>query len=689
VIGVLLLAGALLTERHPIGSAARSARSAGQAEPRGWGPAALSTRERADSLHQEAIRLLESANAAEAEVKVREALAQSQRFVPEEEIGKRPDRGLLFEDMIREARLRYRERRARYFRTLGDALAARKMWPASRKAYRRALLLAPAPGVSHAMSLHPDLDVKARLDLLLDAYLAPGGDRSALEKELLETGVFLDRNALKASLDRKRFGTLQERYPDLDLLEGAFPDFQASADGGPLIPSQLFRAGASLIVYLPVDGCGRCSEELDGLALPVLEARKRKLPLEVAAFVPESDLPGARRIVRLLSMPVRVARKDSLPEAVSALEGGEFRVVARGGMTQIRIATASLASGEIRPRVAAALAFLEEPGLPTEARPEDASVPIVTLPRLSDKTNERRLLTDWIAAIEKLEAGPAPLDSFYADLNRAAQRITPKGRAEALELLKELSRIKGAHAAKGRFLGLAGERVGERLLESAKALDPKLLRTPAGEEGSFFLAIAGRRIFLQRSFHTDESLRNFDFVLEEEAGSLAVRFRALRENAPLGVEAVGEGAAFFFDCPAKCPGARLWAEGKVVFEGGPVATVEGALVELRRAIVDAPPAGIEPYFYRRAGSTEESSLERGLRLFGEGDFRGARVTFEEAQKEIDPVAPYDLSDLLYNRARALEGQGKRREALDLFRSLGDVPYQSLVDERARAIESGR
>ena len=53
------------------------------------------------------------------------------------------------------------------------------------------------------------------------------------------------------------------------------------------------------------------------------------------------------------------------------------------------------------------------------------------------------------------------------------------------------------------------------------------------------------------------------------------------------------------------------------------------------------------------------------------------------------MAPYDRSDIEYNRARALQEQGKRREALALFRSLGDVSYQSLVDEKARAIESGR
>ena len=661
MIAALLLAGVLLAERAP---------------------------QSADFLHEEAVQLLQSQQAPEAEAKVLKAIAQSQRFVPEEEIGVRPDRGLLFEDMILEARKSYRERRARYFRTLGDALAAQEKWPASRKAYRRVLGIEAAPGLSLLMARHPDLDLESRLDLLYDAYLAPGSDRLELERELLETGAFLDRNALKAGLDRKRFAKLKESYPDLELLSSAFPDFQAATDGGTLIPSQLFRAGTNLVVYFPVAGCGRCSEELDGVTVPVRDAQKRGLPIEVAAFVPESDLPVARRIARLLSLPVRVSRKDFVPPSTDVMDGGEIRIVARGGMTPIRIPMGDgLASAEIRPRVAACLSFIDEPGLPTEARPEDASVRIVSLSREPD---ERRVFTRWIAAIEKLESGPAPLDSLYSELNRLAQHIAPADREDTWSLLKELSRLEGAHAAKNRFLGFAGERVGEKLLETAKSLDGSVRRTPGGEEGVWLLAVEGRRAFVQRSFHSEEGLHDFDFVLEDESGSLAVLWGAPQENEPLGVVAVGSGAAFFFDCAERCPGARLWAEDGVVFEGGPAAVVASELIELRNAIVDPPPRlGVGPLFHHRAAGAGETALERGLRLFGEKDFAQALLAFTEAEKEIDPVAPYDASDLTYSRARALQEQGNRREALTLFRSLGDVSYQSLVDEQARLIESGR
>jgi hypothetical protein len=107
-----------------------------------------------------------------------------------------------------------------------------------------------------------------------------------------------------------------------------------------------------------------------------------------------------------------------------------------------------LASGEIRPRVAAALAFLDEPGLPTEAEAEDASVRLVSL---SKETDERRAFASHLATIEKLEAGPAPLDSMVSELNRVAQRIEPVDSAETWAFLKSLSRIRGAHAAKNRF----------------------------------------------------------------------------------------------------------------------------------------------------------------------------------------------------------------------------------------------
>jgi hypothetical protein len=85
---------------------------------------------------------------------------------------------------------------------------------------------------------------------------------------------------------------------------------------------------------------------------------------------------------------------------------------------------------------------------------------------------------------------------------------------------------------------------------------------------------------------------------------------------------------------------------------------------------------------------DETALERGLRLFGQSRYAAAAKAFEEATNTIDPVAPYDEVDLRYNQARCLEAQGKVREALLLFETIGDVAYQELVDERIRVLSSG-
>jgi hypothetical protein len=167
------------------------------------------------------------------------------------------------------------------------------------------------------------------------------------------------------------------------------------------------------------------------------------------------------------------------------------------------------------------------------------------------------------------------------------------------------------------------------------------------------------------------------------------------EGEPLGVEVVEAGGAFHFACaePERedCRGVKLMTpEGRLLGMAAPGAVIEGRAVAIRSALVDAvghPETG--RHFYRGFDATAETALERALRLFTETNFAGAAKAFDEAALEIDDIAPYDASDLLYDRARALQEQGKRREALEIFRSLADVSYQALVDEKARLIESGR
>jgi tetratricopeptide (TPR) repeat protein len=122
--------------------------------------------------------------------------------------------------------------------------------------------------------------------------------------------------------------------------------------------------------------------------------------------------------------------------------------------------------------------------------------------------------------------------------------------------------------------------------------------------------------------------------------------------------------------------------------------VKGDIVEERPALVDALGDVAGPVYYRR-GRVEngalvagESALERGLRLFEQGEYEAASEAFDEAAREIDPVAPYDEVDLRYNQARCLEARGKVREALALFETIGDVTYQDVVDERIHVLSSG-
>jgi len=656
---------------------------------------ALLSQNAADAAYDEARAALEANDARGAEAAARKALALSLAFVPEQEIEARPDKGILFDEMILEARGKYRIRRERYFRMLGDVLTAEGRWRAARKAFTRAAGIAPSPELYLLMADDEDLGVSERLEFLLDAYLSPGADRQALEARLLETGAFRTRNALKASLDEHRFRALQSEFPDLELISGAFPSLQVVTDGGTLNTAALYNDGTRLIVYIPVDVCAHCSEQLDGITVPVLEARRREMALVVAAFVPEPDLPIARRIVRLLGMPVSVGRRDGLPSSLRFLDSGEIRVVARGGLTQIRITMSpDVRAPEIRKRVEAIFSFLDAPGLPTEEEPEKnkkANLPLVTLKK---RVNEHREFFEWIDTLEKLEAGPAPLDDFYEQLRRLGQRLArgTESRELGFEIMAGLGRLGGAKSAKTRTLALLGADIGDRLLAEVQKVDPKVRRTAPPRQGIFFADVtedAPRRVVMQRSFQTRDGLRHFDIVLDDDGQDVAPVWLAPSGNdnddEPKGVDALAAGAAFLYRGD-DCEGLRLVRGGELVYESCDATVLDGDVIEVRPALVDPVEDG--PAYFRRNVVSEppETALDRGLRLFDRGDFSEAAAAFEQAMSEIDPEAPYDASDLVYDRARALEALGKRQEALALYRSIGDVSYQELVDEAAGRIE---
>ena len=651
----------------------------------------------ADVAYQEAVQKLEAGDAAGAEESVREALDASLEFVPEREIEERPEKGILFDEMILAARETYRARRAPYFRTLGDALAAEGRWRASRKAYARSVAMAPDSELFLLMADDEDLSISERLDYLLDAYLSPGSDRLRLEGMLLETGIFRSGNALKASLDELRFPELQAEFPNLELVPGAFPRLQTVTDAGTLNTAELYRQGSLLLVYIPVDVCAHCSEQLDGITRPVMAAQRSGTPIALTAFVPEEELPIARRIVRLLAMRVGVGRIEGLPPTLAFAPQGELRIVARAGITQIRLPMSpEIRAGEIRRQLAAVFSFLHAPDLPTEDEPEEASVQLVALER---QVNEHRMLYEWIDKLEKLEAGPAPLDDLYERLRQLTQWIArdSEGRDLGFEMMEALGSLRGARSAKTRTLALLGTDIGDRLLEEVQDLDPDVRRTAPPGQGVFFVAVTEdnaengpRRVLLQRSFQTLDGMRHFNFVLEDDGHDLSVVWIAPEDDEPAGVASVQAGAVFRYSASPDCDGLRLVRDADVVFEDCAGKVIDGEVVEVRSAIVDAIPNG--PMYFRRnvASFLEpgpvEGELENGLRLFERGDLAGAAAAFEAAMGSIDPEAPYDASDLIYNRARALEAMGQRQEALALYRSLGDVAYQDLVDDGAGRIE---
>ena len=651
----------------------------------------LLTQSTAESAYEQARAKLEAGDAVAAEAAARKALAASLAFVPEEEITSRPDKGLLFDDMVLEARERYRARRARYFRVLGDALTAQKRWRAARKAYRRATGIEPSSELYLRMAEGEDLGISERVGLLLDAYLAPGADRSVLEAKLLETGAFRSRNALKASLDRHRFEELRGAFADIELVSGAFPSFQMVTDDGTFQTSELYNEGTRLIVYVPAGACAHCSEQLDGITVPVLEARRQKKALLVTAFVPESDLPIARRIVRLLGMPVGVGRRESLPASVQILREGEIRLVARGGLTQFRIPMAAdVRAADIRHRLEAILAFVDAPGLPTEEEPDRARKAVRPLVTLEEGVNEHRTLFEWIAVLEKLEAGTAPLDDLYEKLRRLVQRVARGAdRQLGFEIMAGLGRLRGARGAKTRTLSLLGPGIGERLLARVQEVEPHVRRTAPPRQGVFFVdvgAASPRRVAIERSFQTRDGLRHFDLLLEDDADDVRIVWLAPSLGEPRGVKALEAGSAFLYRDSEGCEGARFVAGSDVVYERCGATVLDGELVEIHSALVDPVPD--PPTFVRRnvLSDPEKTALETGLDLYDRGEFAGAAAAFQEALSEIDPEAPYDASDLIYDRARALESLGRRVEALALYRSLGDVPYQDLVDEAAGRIE---
>jgi tetratricopeptide (TPR) repeat protein len=665
-------------------------------------PVAGAQSEEAVKAHGRALRLLAEGDATGAEASAREALAESSRFTPEEEITETPAKRLLFEDMIAEARAKYRRRRGHYFLTLGEALTEQGCWREARKALRRASLLSTTAKPHLVMASHPDLSPAEQVDALLGAFFSNQADQGAVGLKLMETGVFPDRNTLQALIDGKRL--LKEvvpDYPGMEVSVSVMPELRSATDRGTFVSTDYLRTGAVLVLYFPADGCSRCSEELDEINRAVSEAREAAKPNFLVAFVNEADLIAARRIARLLALSLEVGRLDRLPDEILPTPGGELRIVTRNGLLQVKLSLVErLRSGEIHRRVQAVLGRLETFEEGELTGPDRAAQ---ELAQLESGGRSLQALRDSIKLAERREAGPASMQNLYRLIDRASRSVLSGlgSPVEIFEILEPLSRLRGAGEAKARLLSALDEGYGQMLLEAVRQIEPEVIRQGAADQGVFQVAVSNPDedsgdlfIYLQRSFPVDTAMRNFNFVLKATAGGLEVSWVAPENATPLGIQSTSDGTVFLFEELNGCRGLRVVGEDGPVFEGCPVRLMGGEIVEERLALVDPVAESVAPLYYRRKriatdeSETEETALEQGLHLFERGQYREAAAAFEEASREIDPLAPYDDVDIRYNQARCLEAQGKTREALALFETIGDVAYQEWVDERIRILGGG-
>ena len=663
-------------------------------------PVSAMASDQAEKANSRALVLLAEGDAPGAEAAAREALSVSNRFDPQQEISDRPEKGLLFDDMIAQARTSYRQRRGRYFQTLGRALTDQERWVEARKALGRAAVLNTTADPYLVMSSHADLSIAERIEFLLRAWLLPGVDPKVVEAQLMETGAFPDRHTLETLVEHRRLKDKLEAefsdVPGIDAWLEPLPEIRSATEGGTFVSTEPLLAGATLVFYVPAEGCNHCSEELDGVNKAIREVSRPDEPISFVTFVKETDLETTRRISRLLALRLQVGRLDLAEKALDPDPNGEIRIVARGGLLQARIPlNEGPRSEEIRRMVVAVLSSIS-PLEEEELQQSDKA--LQPIQQLSSKGRTKDTVSDGIDLAVKREAGPASVEELYRLIERAVRAWSNEANeSQKLEIVAQLSRLEGARGAKERALSALDAAYGQKLLASVKALDSEIERQASASTGVFYLGFMDSsppRIVLQRTFAGNGLLRHFNFVLEKTDSGLEVAWSAPETASPKGATSASEGAVFIFEDDSGLRGLRLVGVDGLAYELSPAFIQEGQVVEVHDALVDTIPNDVKPRFFRRGEFkdgdlvSQETALGRGLRLFQEGQYRQAASAFQEASMEVDPLAPYDEVDLRYNRVRCLEEQGKIREALALLDTIGDVAYQDAVDDRIKILEAG-
>jgi tetratricopeptide (TPR) repeat protein len=310
------------------------------------------------------------------------------------------------------------------------------------------------------------------------------------------------------------------------------------------------------------------------------------------------------------------------------------------------------------------------------------------------------LLTEAVDLAARREAGPASMEELYSMILRSTRSKVDEAENpnQIIEILSQLSVLQGAGEAKAKALTSLDDELGKKLLNAARSVESGTDRQTPAKSGHYDVFVsepigpnAEREILLRRSFRSVESLtpQHFNFLLRWNREGITVTWVALEEELALGLGHNGSGAMYFFEQTDGCRGLRFVVHDRLAYEGCPSRVLGDKVLEERPVLVDSFPAGDSPtYFEAISEESSQTPLDRGRQLFEQGDYGGAARAFKEAAAGVDPLAPYEETDIRYNQARCLEAQGKLREALALFESIGDVAYQDLVDEKIRELGGG-
>ncbi len=603
-----------------------------------------------------------------------QALEESRRFTPEAWAPETPEGRLVLDELTASARTLYRRHRAAGRATLGKALAAAGDSRGAAVELRRSAALDPQPETFRALAALPNLPLAERVDAFLFAWSAGG---ALPQQELAATGAFPHADSMLAAVERFRLRNAADRLriPESLTLEGfPFPEWTLAVRGGVHSSARSFSEGRWLLLYQPEAGCLRCGEALEDL-----QRITRGRGVDVIVAVEDPDLPLAARIAELAGAgffepepqsasarariggrPIaHLVRRATLPPRLER-DAGSIRIAARSGYLVLR---APLDDDE-PPRRALQSVFrlLDDPPFPGGTEP------------LASPADTPEALIDAIGAFEALGH---PTRAFEERLAAAVGRSLPEARAA--ELLEHASRLRGGALARRRLLEALAPRVGDRLLEAARALDPEILRAAPG--GAFAAAVAGDVLGLQVAYERQDGSRALLHAALTPGTSPAALQIASGTAGGVGVHAPGGFQFSHDDCvswgPASgpltthCPASRR--DGGVVARVGQLAGEPGRPPFLWRWVDGGPEADDTD------GATER--LLAGLDAFARSEYETAAAMFESAIP--GPGSPVDDAARRYNLAATQALLGDREGARARLEAIGDATFAPLVERAIR------